>query len=252
MQKSFADYQKKQLIAFLQQMQGREKYRHEFKYEIDSYQLEILKSRLPYIMNRDTHTNSNGEYQIRSLYFDDYEDSCFYDKENGTDPREKFRIRIYNGSSDIIKLELKRKEQGKTLKKACLLTKKQAERIIDGKGVLWQDDMDPLLKKLYLLQETKNLQPKVIVEYDRIPYVCEYGNVRATLDLDIRTTTDIKSFFDEQTNCRLIMPRGINLLEVKFDEFLPDYIYQTIQLNHLHQITFSKYYLCRKFGGITL
>lgn len=238
--------------AFLKQMQSSERYRHEYKYAINSYQLETLKARLPYLMNTDPHAGSTGQYNIRSLYFDDYEDSGFYDKENGTDPREKFRIRIYNASDDVIKLELKRKDRGKTLKTACSLTKKQAESMISGYGVSWEDGMHPLLKQFYLLQETRCLKPKVIVEYDRMPFVYEAGNVRATLDRDIRATTDIESFFDKQTNCRLIMPEGIELLEVKFDEFLPDYIYQTLQLNHLQQTTFSKYYLCRKFGGITL
>lgn len=238
--------------AFLKQLQSSEPYRHEYKYAINSYQLETLKSRLPCLMSYDRHAGSAGQYNIRSLYFDDYNDSGFYDKENGTDPREKFRIRIYNASSDVIKLELKRKDRGKTLKTACSLTKAQADSMISGGGIAWKDDMPALLKQFYLLQETKNLKPKVIVEYDRRPFVYEAGNVRATLDMDIRTTTDIECFFDKQTHCRLIMPAGLDLLEVKFDEFLPDFIYQTLQLNHLQQTTFSKYYLCRKFGGITL
>jgi hypothetical protein len=233
-------------------LQSSEPYRHEYKYAINSHQLETLRSRLPIIMSYDRHSGESGQYNIRSLYFDDLEDSGYYDKENGTDPREKFRIRIYNASSDFIRLELKRKDRGKTLKTACTLTKEQAEAMIEGKGISWDDKMHPLLKRFYVLQETVNLKPKVIVEYERIPFVYEAGNVRATLDLDIRTTADIKSFFDKQTSCRPIMPKGVNLLEVKFDEFLPDYIYQTLQLNHLQQVTFSKYYLCRKFGGITL
>ncbi|MBQ9227759.1 MAG: polyphosphate polymerase domain-containing protein [Eubacterium sp.] len=246
------NFQKNNFFALLNQIQGCDNYRHEYKYIINPYQLEDLRLRLPTIMQSDAHTDSGGEYQIRSLYFDDYENSSFYDKENGTDSREKFRIRIYNGSADVIKLELKKKERGKTLKKACSLTKEQAEQIISGNGVIWDDGMPPLLKKFYVLQKTVNLQPKVIVEYDRAPFVCENGNVRVTLDLNLRTTADINRFFDKQTNCALILPTGTNLLEVKFDEFLPDYIYQTVQLNNLQQTSFSKFYLCRQFGGILI
>ena len=225
-------------------------FRHEFKYEINSNQLELLKFKIPTIMNSDAHTKEDGSYQIRSLYFDDYYNSCYYENENGTDPREKFRIRIYNGSSDFIKLEQKRKEHGKTFKSSCRITKEQVTQLIEGKGITWDDGMNELLKKLYVLQETKGMQPKVIVEYDRIPFIYKEGNVRATLDLDIRTSTDIGSFLEPDINCRLIMPEGVNLLEVKYDEFLPDYIYRTLQLNLLRQTTFSKYYLCRKFGGL--
>ena len=110
--------------------------------------------------------------------------------------------------------------------------------------------MNPLLKRLYILQETRGMKPKVIVEYDRIPYTYKDGNVRVTLDLDVRASTEIDRFLDTKIDCRPIMPMGKNLLEIKYDNFLPDHIYQNVGLNGLRQITFSKYYLCRKFGGL--
>jgi hypothetical protein len=225
-----------------------EQYRHEFKYTIDTYQLEMLRQRLPSIMSLDSYVGDRGSYQIRSLYFDDWYDSCFYDNEDGITPREKFRIRIYNGKSDFIRLELKRKEAGKTLKTDCPITKKQVEALVQGEHIEWNNDMPPLMKKLYILQETKGLSPKVIVEYDRIPFVCPDGNVRVTLDLDVRTSNELENFLNTGINCRPIMPLGQNLLEVKYDEFLPDYIGRTIAMKNLQQITYSKYYLCRKFG----
>jgi hypothetical protein len=250
----FAKYTKLQIyLSFLYegilQMTALQ-YRHEFKYEINALQLETLKQRLPAIMVLDSNAGMTGRYQIRSLYFDDWHNTCFYDNENGTDPREKFRIRIYNGSSDEIRLELKRKEAGKTLKKSCPLTKSQVEQLMLGERLRWQDEMHPLLKKLYILQETRGMTPKVIVEYDRIPFVCQDGNVRITLDLDVRASADIRSFFNPETKGRPVMPLGRNLMEVKYDNFLPDYIYRTIQMHGLRQTTFSKYYLCRKFGGV--
>ncbi|MBQ0110761.1 MAG: polyphosphate polymerase domain-containing protein [Oscillospiraceae bacterium] len=226
-----------------------EQYRHEFKYEIDDLQLQMLKMKLPSVMELDSHVARQGRYQIRSLYFDDFYNSCYYENENGTDPREKFRIRIYNGSLDRIQLELKRKEAGKTLKKSCPLNREQLERLVNGERFLWQEDMHPLLKKLYILQETKGMRPKVIVEYERIPYIHDDGNVRVTLDLDVRASSNIKSFINPQTDCRPIMPCGKQLLEVKYDNFLPDWIYRTVQMKGLRQTAFSKYYLCRKFGG---
>lgn len=225
------------------------KFRHELKYQIDNLQMEILKNRLPAILLQDPHVDASGVYQIRSLYFDDYDNSCYYDVENGTDPREKFRIRIYNHSDAVIHLELKRKERGKTHKRSCSLTREQADRLIKGQNLIWQEDMDPLMKKFYIWFETRAAQPKVIVEYDRIPFVYPDGNVRITLDLSIRGSLDVRKFFDADLPCRPIMPTGSQLLEVKFDEFLPDFIYRSIQGDHLSVTSFSKYYLCRKFGG---
>ena len=224
-------------------------YRHEFKYEINANQLELLKFRLPQVMDYDANSSFEMGYVIRSLYFDDYRNSCYYDNENGIDPREKFRIRLYNGSSDVIKLECKRKERGKTLKKSCIISKEDAKNLIAGNSKEWKETMHPLLKKLFVLQQTKDMKPKVIVEYDRIPFVCEISNVRITLDLNLRASTDLKSFFNSEIVGRPIMPLGQNLLEVKYDSILPDYIYQQAQLSNLRQTAFSKYYLCRKFGG---
>lgn len=226
-------------------------FRHEFKYEISTTQLKLIEARVSSVISLDPHVGPRGNYQIRSLYFDDWNNTCFYEKEDGTDPREKFRIRIYNGSSDRIRLEVKRKEAGKIQKKSCAMRVDQVETLIHGGRLEYEEDMHPLLKKLYLLQETRGMKPVTIVEYERVPYVYPDGNVRVTLDLDVRTSSDIGSFLDKETRCRPIMPKGKQLLEVKWDEFIPDFIYRAVHIEGLRQTTFSKYYLCRRFGGRT-
>lgn len=223
-------------------------WRHELKYPITQGQLEELKLRLSAILPYDSHTGENHQYCIRSLYFDDYYNSCFYDNESGADPREKFRVRIYNGSAERITLELKQKQAGKTRKLACPLPREQLERLLAGEGLAWREEAPPLEKKLYLLQETRLMQPKCIVEYDRMPFVCEDGNVRITLDMDIRAGAELGAFLQPEISARPVMPQGIHLLEVKYDEFLPDAIYRTIQSSGLSQTAYSKYYYCRKFG----
>lgn len=234
----------------IQKRKQEEKYRHEFKYIITAFQETMLKERIPKVMKADAHTGDTGKYTIRSLYFDDYYNSCYYDNENGNDPREKFRIRIYNASSRSIKLELKRKEAGKTLKKSCKITQEQCERMMRGDRVLWEEDMHPLLKKFYLQQEIRRLKPVIIVEYDRMPFVCQDGNVRVTLDLDIRSSAKAEDFLKDTLSAKPLMPVGKQILEVKYDEFLPDAIYKTIQMKKLQQTAFSKYYLCRKYTQV--
>lgn len=225
------------------------KFRHEYKYQITPQQLYTLKNQLPDLLLPDPHADAGGYYRIRSLYFDDYRNTYFYENENGTEPREKFRIRIYNGSSERIHLELKRKEQGMVHKRSCALSKEMADALIRGEHLPWQDDMDPLLRKFCILQETKLLEPKVIVEYDRIPYIYPNGNVRVTLDLNIGASSDIGEFFSPEIATRPIMPVGSHLLEAKFDQLLPDFIHRTLQNQQLKRVTYSKYYLCRKFGA---
>ncbi|MBR0365771.1 MAG: polyphosphate polymerase domain-containing protein, partial [Clostridia bacterium] len=198
------------------------------------------------IVSCDPHAY-NGMYNIRSLYFDDYEDCCFFENEDGTDPREKFRIRIYNHSDERIMLECKRKERGKTLKTACPLTRSDTERLIAGEYLRNINEQPPLLKRLTARMMTRRMMPVVIVEYDRIPYVYKNGNVRITFDTNVSSSSDISDFFEEKIAKRPIMSPGRQLMEVKFDEFLPDHIYRTLALDDLRQTAYSKYYLCRRF-----
>lgn len=223
-------------------------YRHELKYVCTAAQLALIQARIHHLIDLDSHVGESGMYQIRSLYFDDYYNRCYYENENGTDPREKFRIRIYNGSTDKISLELKKKERGKTLKLSCPLTVEQCTILMRGEVLPDSKNYPQVLQKLLLLMKTTLMKPKIIVEYDRVPYIYRLGNVRVTLDMNISSSNKIDTFLDRDIYKRPIMPAGQHVLEVKFDEYLPDYIYKTLQLDSLRQTAFSKFYLCRKFA----
>ena len=223
------------------------KYRHELKYPITELQLRLLQSRIKGMIPLDSHVGAEGSYSIRSLYFDDRDNRCFYENENGTDPREKFRIRIYNGSTDKITLECKRKERGKTHKTACPLTVEQTKLLMAGKVLPNIGQQPPLLRKLTMQMMTRQLRPVVIVEYKRIPYVYKNGNVRITLDTNIASSSTLHLFLEKKIPTRPVLMLGQQLLEVKFDEYLPDFIYRNLQLDNLRQTAFSKYYICRKY-----
>jgi len=224
------------------------KFRHELKYVVSGAQLAMIQNRINHLLTPDSHAGPTGSYTIRSLYFDDYCNRCYYENENGTGPREKFRIRIYNHSTERITLECKRKERGKTLKTSCPLTLEQTQTLMEGKVLSNIADQPPLLQKLTMQMLTRRLRPVVIVEYERIPYVYKNGNVRITLDTNIASSGVIGRFLDEWFPKRPIMPAGRQLLEVKYDEYLPDFIYNNLQLESLQQTAFSKYYLCRKYS----
>ena len=225
-----------------------EKYRHELKYPVTSAQIAVLRSRISGLLSRDAHAGESGVYTISSLYFDDIYNRCFYENENGTDPREKFRIRIYNHSPERITLELKRKECGKTLKKSVLLSREQAEMLISGQTLPVTENQPPLLRKLTEDMKRYRLRPVVIAEYERYPFVYKNGNVRITFDTNISSSNAISQFLQETYPKRPVMPTGLQLLEVKYDEYLPDPVYRALQLENLQQTAFSKYYLCRKYA----
>lgn len=224
-----------------------EKYRHELKYQISDAQVQMLRNRINHLIPPDSHAGADGCYRIRSLYFDDYENRCFRENEDGTDPREKFRIRIYNHSTQRITLECKRKERGKTHKMACPLTQEQTRALMAGKILPDLASQPPLLRKLTIQMLTRRMRPVVIVEYDRIPYVYKNGNVRITLDTNIMSSSAVEQFLEERIPVRPVLAAGQQLLEVKYDEYLPDFIYRSLQLHSLRQTSFSKYFICRKY-----
>lgn len=223
-------------------------YRHELKYVVTAVQMALLENRIRGLIPLDSHAGEKGMYRIRSLYFDDYYNSCYLENEIGTDPREKFRIRIYNGDASRINLELKRKEHGMTQKISCPLSEAACRELMAGRPLPVDGGYPPVLQKLNLFMRTKLLRPKVIVEYDRVPYVDKLGNTRITLDQNMASSDAIPCFLEKMLPRRPIMPAGQHILEVKYDEFLPDYVYRNLQLNGLRQTAFSKYYLCRRYA----
>ena len=219
-------------------------YRVENKYLVSDQDILVLQGRLQGIMSPDSH-QKDGCYTIRSLYFDDAWDRCMEENEAGIDQRQKFRIRIYDPQSDVIHLEIKEKNRGLTKKIACSLSREEADKIIDGKLPFCLDSRKPL-NLLQLRARDALMRPKAIIAYERTAFVSPIGNVRITFDRNIMASRSCGNLFQQTVpEMTPVLPTGMHVLEVKYDEFLPDYIANTIELGNLQRIAFSKYYLGR-------
>lgn len=222
------------------------KYRHEWKHEITAFDVLCLRQRLSAVMQADPHA-AGGRYLVRSLYFDDLRDKALQDKLNGVSRREKFRLRCYNGDDSYLVLEKKSKVGGLCAKEQARLTRPQAEALLAGDTDALQDSLDPLVQELCAKMRTQGLRPKTIVDYTREPFVFTPGNVRVTLDYNIRTGLQSTDFFDFR--CPTI-PAGDApaVLEVKWDEYLPTVIRDLVQVPTTRSSAFSKYAACRMYG----
>lgn len=222
------------------------KYRHEWKHEINYADMLILRQRLSAVAKRDAHA-TDGRYEIRSLYFDNAKDKALREKTDGVNMREKFRIRYYNGDLTFIRLEKKSKVNGLCLKDSAGLTKEQAQAIVNGSYGWMMPCEIPLIQELYTKIMRQGLHPKTIVDYTREPFVFAPGNVRITLDYNIRTGMQSTDFLNP--NC-VTVPAGESpiILEVKWDEYLPDIIRDAVQLGNRRVGAFSKYAACRIYG----
>ena len=221
-------------------------YRHEIKHEINYADRLVLLSRLNAVMKPDEHS-IGGKYQVRSLYFDTPEDKALREKIDGVNLREKFRIRYYNGDTSYIVLEKKSKINGLCRKESCRLIKEEAQRIADGNTAFLAASKTPLLLEFYSKTKTQRLQPKTIVDYTRDAFYFGPGNVRVTIDHDIRTGAFRTDFLDPKT---ITLPAGESpiILEVKWDAYLPDIIREAVSLPCRRAAAFSKYEQCRIYG----
>ena len=218
-------------------------YRHEWKHEINYADMVALRHRLGAVMQRDENAK-DGKYFIRSLYFDNAADKALREKLDGVNNREKFRIRYYNLDPSLIHLEKKSKRNGLGSKTQAELTAAEAQSIVDGDWE-WMKDADrPLVRELYSKMQSQGLRPKTIVDYMREPFVYGPGNVRVTLDYDIRTGLRSTDFLNP--DCVTIPAGDVPIiLEVKWDAFLPSIIRDIVQLEGRHTSAFSKYAICR-------
>ena len=206
--------------------------------------LLLLAGRLKTVMSQDIHQEGDC-YEIRSLYFDDAWDRCMDENEAGVDQREKYRIRIYDPASDVIHLEIKEKNRGLTKKRACDLSREECQQIMEDELPLKLDGRAPL-NALQLQMRCSGMEPKVIIAYERTAFVHPSGNVRITFDRNIMASRCCEEFLEDRVSGMTpVLPAGLHVLEVKYDEFLPDVIAQQLEVGKLRKTAFSKYYLGR-------
>lgn len=221
-------------------------YRHEWKYVCSDMEAYLLNQKLKGICTKDSFSDSYGNYNVRSLYFDDFHNSALMANINGTNPRQKYRIRIYNGEISTAKLELKCKVGVMTYKESCHISEKEVFDLITNEGSL---HVDSILKEKFLLALRKDiLSPKIIVDYERTAWVYEIGNVRITFDKNIGASKEYQNFTNYNIQKKPILSHGKQILEVKWDNMMPDHISSILGIKTLQQTSFSKYCLCRLLG----
>ena len=230
-------------------MEKTPRYRHELKYQISRGEHLALRSRLRAVMKPDPHTDENGLYCIRSIYFDNYRDKALREKNNGALKREKFRIRYYNDDTRHLTLEKKIKHARLCLKCSEPLSSEDCRMLLDGRQDEITAEDKPLLSELIAKMNTQLLRPRVLVSYRREPFIYAPGNVRITFDFDVRTTMYHQKFLEaDPFDLSASDSPGAMIMEVKYDDFLPQVISDLIQSEGVRQQSFSKYGACRRFG----
>ena len=220
--------------------------RHEYKHSINAREDRILAFRLRKLFPHDKNADSHGIYRVSSLYFDTPYDKALRQKTDGENRREKFRLRYYNRDLSFIRLEKKFKVGGLCGKYSAALTRQQAEDILRGKLDFLLASGDPLLTEFYSKVKGQLLRPRTVVVYDREAFLFEPGNVRITLDRNLRAGQRWADFLTPG-QFGLDVGEGRTVLEVKYDEFLPEIAAMAVQVPNRQASACSKYALCRRY-----
>lgn len=227
-------------------MSNMRKYRNEIKFVINKDTAEILKNKLSHLMDIDANsTSEDNSYFIRSLYFDDLYSNAYYEKMDGVEYRKKYRIRLYNSDTSFIRLECKYKHENKTSKDQILIDKSICDKIING-NIEELDISEPnLLTKFVIDSRSRNLKPSIIVDYKRLAYTYPVSDVRVTFDSKIRSGRYDYNLYDEDLTTYKIIDDNEVVLEVKFNEILPEQIAIVLSTVPMIRQAFSKFAMCR-------
>jgi hypothetical protein len=220
------------------------KFRNELKYRLNHQDYQILKSRLDALLHKDRNITPAGFYTVRSLYFDDYMNSAYHEKMMGIMNRHKFRIRIYNASDQNIHLERKIKSNRYIYKQTSKLTRDEVNRILQNRFGFLLYSKDNLQKLFYHECVSNLLRPRVVVDYEREPYVLDVGQLRITFDKNVRAGELGFDIFDPEMPMVEALYPGIVIMEVKYSEFLPKMIRKILPIKSSEYSANSKYILC--------
>lgn len=215
------------------------KFRHEYKHQINLADIYGLRTRLSAVAKHDSNCEADGTYFVKSLYFDNYMDKALREKLDGVNKREKFRIRYYGTDTSFIRLEKKSKINGLCNKVSCRITAEECQRIVDGDIEFMKNSEYELMRELYSKMKYQLLRPKCIVAYTRECFVYAPGNVRVTLDMNICGSNNVKEFLNP--GLPFLQTYHEAVLEVKWDELLPQIIRDCVQIKSRRSAAFSKY-----------
>ncbi|QSB11629.1 polyphosphate polymerase domain-containing protein [Lysinibacillus fusiformis] len=222
--------------------------RQEIKQAISYPDYALLKTKLQHVMQRDKHAGLDGKYLIRSTYFDNFSNKVLNEKKEGFINRDKYRVRIYGKSSAVINLERKSKRNNVTFKTKCAISQAEYEKMRIGEISWMENDGRGLIRDLYQEMNYNQLRPTTVVDYEREAYIYPFGNVRVTFDSKVQSSLRNTDMFNQNLPMVDVLEPNLVILEVKYDEYLPDIIKYLLQSVDTRAEAYSKYQLSRMYG----
>lgn len=203
-------------------------------------------------MKLDPHVKNNYDYEVRSLYFDSNFHHSFLEKKDGIAIRRKLRIRYYpnfmKSDEKFVFIEIKKKINENVAKSRVYVPLESSINILDGnhnEAKLFYSRASAqdknTLKEIWFLYKKYNLKPACIVAYKRQPFL---SKIERTFRLTFDTNVLVRNYnldLHFGGGSKFIVPRGICIMEVKFNNIVPNWAIKIIQKNNCLQYKISKF-----------
>lgn len=233
--------------------------RYEIKYLIAANQLADVQASLQDYLRRDANGSHDGGYYVHSIYFDSPDMRFLREKFEGELTRVKPRIRTYRASLDGPPaghfLEMKGRYDRIVEKRRCPIDRSLAKLLLRETPVHpngWSAKHSVLGEFQYLSHRFR-LVPTVSVLYHRTAYFgAHWPNLRLTFDRLVlcspATGLDVPSEDFVQA-----IPCAQTVMELKYNDKLPQCLLHRLNSLGLQQRTFSKYAVSveRCFRGLS-
>ena len=224
--------------------------RRELKYYINYFDYTYLTSILSNLFNKDRYNQKIDGYHVRSIYFDNKSDNNYYQKISGIEARKKYRIRIYNLNSDTVRLEIKNKHNNIILKETLIIRSEDVEKITSGDYNCLLNYTDPIANKIYFEFNKDYYRPVTIIDFIRNAYFYDFNDIRITFDKQLeKNEVNVFDIFEKNLKMDPFLSSNKIILEIKYNNILPLWIKNLLQISRFESCAISKYTLSRFIEG---
>ncbi len=165
--------------------------RFEMKFAISSAQRTALMVLLAPHLRPDGNSGPGARYPVVSLYYDNAERDCYWEKARGLPSRRKLRVRVYGSSDGAVPptsfVEIKHKCDGRGVKRRVQLPLSEALRVCGGAqpaGAAPAEVDRRVIAEVHDLVVQRGFLPVLVMRYDRTAFAAmdAGSDLRITFD----------------------------------------------------------------------
>ena len=213
-------------------------FRHEVKYTLSPCEHYKFRDFCVGFMDFDKNAGDSGEYIVKSYYFDTVGYRDYTEKQDGIYARQKYRVRTY-GDSGYYRLEKKIRKGTQNMKVSGEISKYNADLLIRGYTDIKTGNQvtDDIITQMH----TKGYRSSVYIEYARQVLMIKELDIRVTFDKNISALYGSYGLEDAMPAPSPVFYNDETVLEIKYKEFLPEWLQRAVYLIIPSEYSVSKY-----------